>query len=138
MAETANWTIQVQIKDSKAINLHGKLDADGFDKMSPAIPASSDGNTPSTKSVPVDAGAKLFLVSTDDKSGSLTVTFANGDGSIASQPLPLTQDTPLFFIGQQIVGNQVNGGAERTAQLTFSNTNQEEIAVDILTLSDLA
>jgi hypothetical protein len=138
MSEIANWTVQVQIQGGKTINLGGQQQADGFDKLSPTIPASSDGKAASTKSVPVDAGAKLLLVSTEDKSGNLTVTFASSGGQKTSQPIPLTQDAPLLFIGQQLIGSQVNGGGDKTAQLTFSNTNQQDVAVDILILSDLA
>jgi hypothetical protein len=137
MSEIANWTVQVQIQGGKTISLGGQQTADGFDKMSPAIPASSDGKTAGQKSVPVDAGAKLLLVSTDDNSGKLTVAFASSGGQKTSQPLPLSQNAPLFFIGQQLVGNQVDGGGDQTAQLSFSNLNQQAIAVDILILSDL-
>jgi hypothetical protein len=137
MSEIANWTVQVQIQGGKTINLGGQQQADGFDKLSPTIPASSDGKAASTKSVPVDAGAKLLLVSTEDKSGKLSVTFGGSGGTPASQSVSLTQDAPLFFIGQQIIASQVNGGAGKTAQLTFSNTNQQAIIVDILILSDL-
>jgi hypothetical protein len=39
MSEKANWTVQVQIQGNKPLNLNGQMQADGFEKMSPSIPA---------------------------------------------------------------------------------------------------
>jgi hypothetical protein len=136
MSEKANWTVQVQIQGNKPLNLNGQMQADGFEKMSPSIPA-ADGKTPGSKQVPVDAGASLLVVSTADKSGKLTVAFSSGDGQKTSAAVPLTQDAPIFLLGKELIASQVDGGANTTATLSFSNASTEEAPVDILVLGDL-